>query len=204
MQLWDDLFAPCERTDLRLLLTPFDTFRTWLKWDRHPYNAARGGPLDRPSRMLLDSGARAAIKARLGFAAERWGGSGALFARDLWNEIHPGHAEDTADVFPEFIADLSQHVREVEQRVHGRSHLQTVSLFGPEIGWRPHLELKAPLLRHPDLDVATLHIYEHGTIDDPRNTVDPALAMGRITPGLTWRSAPPPGRGCPRPCPAPR
>jgi hypothetical protein len=39
--------------------------------------------------MLLSRETREAIKARLTFAAERWAGSGALFAWDLWNEIHP-------------------------------------------------------------------------------------------------------------------
>ena len=40
----DDLIRICERQGLRLLLTPFDTFFTWVKWDDHPYNAGRGGP----------------------------------------------------------------------------------------------------------------------------------------------------------------
>ncbi len=77
-------------------------------------------------------------------------------------------------MFPEFIADLSAHVRDVERRAHGRTHPQTVSLFGPELWWRPNLPLEAPIFRHPDLDFATIHIYREGTIDDPRNTVAPA------------------------------
>src|SRR5438132_2339890 len=51
--LWDDLFALCEEIGLRLLLTPFDTFWTWLKWDWHPYNRANGGCLAHPSEILL-------------------------------------------------------------------------------------------------------------------------------------------------------
>lgn len=180
IQLWDDLFALCEAIGLRILLTPVDTFWTWLHWPRHPWNRANGGPLDHPSRMLLCPATRAAIKARLGFAARRWGGSGALFAWDLWNEIHPAQAGDSADCFPAFIADLSTHVRTVERAAHGRCHPQTVSLFGPELWWRPELPLEAPIFRHPDLDFATIHIYREGTIDDPRDTVAPALDMGRI------------------------
>jgi mannan endo-1,4-beta-mannosidase len=180
VQLWDDLFALCEKTGLRILLTPFDTFWTWLHWKHHPYNIQNGGPLNHPSRMLLCGEARAAIKNRLTFAVERWGGSGALFAWDLWNEIHPAQAEESADCFGEFIGDLSQHVRSLEGRLYGRSHPQTVSLFGPEIRWRPHLDLREPIFRHPDLDFATIHIYEEGTIDHPRDTVAPAIGMGRI------------------------
>ncbi len=180
VQLWDDLFALCERTGLRVLVTPFDTFWTWVRWARHPYNRLNGGPLASRSRFLLDAQTRQGIKARLGFAAERWGGSGALFAWDLWNEIHPAWAEESADVFDAFIADLSEHVRMLELRLHGRSHLQTVSLFGPELKLRPHLPLAEPIFRHRALDFATLHIYAHGAIDDPRNTVDAAIAFGAV------------------------
>lgn len=180
VQLWDDLFATCERVGLRVLLTPVDTFWTWLHWKRHPYNKANGGPLAHPSRLLLCPETRALIKARLEFAARRWGGSGALFAWDLWNEIHPAQSEDIADGWPEFIHDLSTHVRRVEAALYGRSHPQTVSLFGPELRWKAHLPMRDPIYRHPDLDFASIHIYAEGAIDDPSNTVDCASATGAI------------------------
>jgi hypothetical protein len=178
-RLWDDFFAMAERHGLRFLITPFDTFWTWLRWEWHPYNRAHGGPLASPSEFLLCGETRKAIKARLEFVVRRWGGSGAFFAWDLWNEIHPAQARDTADCFPEFIADLSAHVRGLERDLYGRSHPQTVSLFGPELEWRGHLPMTDPLFRHPDLDFATIHVYQKGTIDDPRNTVDPARDMAR-------------------------
>jgi mannan endo-1,4-beta-mannosidase len=180
VQLWDDLFAMCERVGLRILLTPFDTFWTWLHWRHHPYNQAKGGPLDHPSRLLLCGATRELIKARLRFAAARWGGSGALFAWDLWNEIHPAQAQDSAHSFNEFIGDLSACVRQEEVARFGRAHPQTVSLFGPELTLKPQMDLAGPIFRHPDLDFANLHIYASGTIDHPRNTVDPAIDMGRI------------------------
>jgi len=180
VQLWDDLFAMCERVGLRVLLTPVDTFWTWLHWRHHPWNRANGGPLDHPSRLLLCGETREVIKARLEFSVRRWGGSGALFAWDLWNEIHPAQAQDSADVFDAFIHDLSSHVRKLELDLYGRSHPQTVSLFGPELVLKPHLDLRGPIFRHPDLDFASIHIYATGTIDHPRDTVRPALAMGAI------------------------
>jgi hypothetical protein len=180
VQLWDDLFAICERVGMRILLTPFDTFWTWLHWRHHPYNRANGGPLDHPSRMLLCGETRDAIKARLVFAVRRWGGSGALFAWDLWNEIHPAQAMESADNFGEFIHDLSRTVRGLELQLYGRAHPQTVSLFGPELKLRGHMPLRDPIFRHADLDFASIHIYETGTIDAPRDTVKPALGMGRI------------------------
>ncbi|MBV9076237.1 MAG: hypothetical protein JO048_01995 [Methylobacteriaceae bacterium] len=181
--LWDDLFALCERVGLRILLTPYDTFWTWLKWERHPYNRANGGPLASPAEFLLCGATRQAIKVRLTYAIERWGGSGALFAWDLFNEIHPAQAGDTADCFGEFIADLSQHVRTLETKLYGRAHPQTVSIFGPELEWRPHMPLKEPIFRHPDLDFASIHIYREGTIDHPQDTVAPAIDTGRIVRG---------------------
>ena len=111
VRLWDDLFALCAKHGIRILLTPFDTFWMWLHFKHHPYNAKNGGPLDHPSQLLLCGRTRAAIKARLSFAVERWGGSGALFAWDLWNEIHPAQGGDSAEPFGEFIHDLSRHVR---------------------------------------------------------------------------------------------
>jgi len=180
VQLWDDLFEMCERVGLRILLTPLDTFWTWIKWRHHPWNKANGGPTDSMSRALLCSDTRAALKGRLEFAVRRWGGSGALFAWDLWNEIHPANAEGTADCFAEVIHDLSSHVRGLEQDLYGRSHPQTVSLYGPELRLKPHFNLRDPIFRHPDLDFATLHIYKERSIDDPRDTVAPALAMGEL------------------------
>ena len=181
VQLWDDLFALCEKRGLRLLITPFDTFWTWLRWQHHPYNVTNGGPLTSPSRILLCPETRELIKGRLTFAVERWGGSGALFAWDLWNEIHPAQSEECCSTWGEFIADLSEHVRRLETHLYGRTHPQTVSLFGPELWWRPELPLAEPIFRHPDLDFATIHIYRECVIDDPVDTVAAGLAMGAVT-----------------------
>ena len=178
--LWDDLFALCEDVGLRILLTPFDTFWAWMRWRDHPYNSRNGGVLGDRNRWLSDEDFRIAIKNRLAFAVRRWGGSGALFAWDLWNEIHPAHGGDSAEGFESFIADISGFVRALELEIHGRSHPQTVSVFGPELTWKPEMDIAGPIFRHPELDFATIHIYEKGTIDHPADTVAPALAMGRI------------------------
>ena len=180
VRFWDDLFTLCEKHGLRILLTPFDTFWMWMKFKHHPYNQKHGGTLQHPSRSLLCRETREAIKGRLTFAAERWGGSGVLFAWDVWNEIHPAQGEMSAEPFVEFIEDLSTHLRQVEMRKFGRAHPQTVSLFGPELRWRKQMQMEPAIFRHPSLDFATIHIYEQGTIDAPKNTVDAAIGMGRI------------------------
>lgn len=179
IQLWDDLFQLCEQYRLRILLTPFDTFWMWRRWRFHPYRHTNGGPCSNRSHWLLCAKTRAAIKQRLLFATERWGGSGALFAWDLWNEIHPAHSANAADVFDEFVADIGGFLRQTEMRLYGKAHLQTVSVFGPVLFRHPQAVSCA--YRHPALDFATIHLYEKKTIDRPKNTVDAAISTGRLT-----------------------
>ena len=176
----DDLVALCERHGLRLLLTPFDTFFTYVMWDDHPYNVEKGGPCRRRLDLLMHADGMAAVKARVAFAVERWGGSGAVFAWDLWNELGHHHGveteaidEPTARKLIVVVSELSGHVREIERRLFGRTHLQTVSHFGSE----PRGPLADLIFRHPDLDFATTHIYAPGAIDCPDNTVAAADAM---------------------------
>jgi hypothetical protein len=176
--LWDDLFALLEKVGLHVLLTPYDTFFMWVRWRHHPYNQKNGGPVGRRKDLLVSPTVREAIKARLAFASDRWGGSPALFAWDLWNEMHPAYGADDPSCFSPFIADVGGWLRDFEIERHGRAHLQTVSIFGPEL--LKHPGLAEPIFRHPALDFANTHLYETGTIDDPKDTVAPALAVGRL------------------------
>lgn len=89
VRLWDDLFARCEAHGLRVLLAPWDNFWMARRWHRHPYNRANGGPADGPASFFTDEATIQATERRLEFVARRWGGSGALAAWDLFNEIHP-------------------------------------------------------------------------------------------------------------------
>ena len=61
-------------------------------------------PAQSRSQLLTHPGARAAMKARLAFATERWGGTGTLFAWDLYNEMHPPQGENR---IPDCFDDLS-------------------------------------------------------------------------------------------------
>lgn len=176
--LWDDLVGLCRKLGMRLLLTPFDTFFLWRRWRFHPYAQSNGGPCAARTRLLTCRATREAVKARLGFATARWGGDGTVFAWDLWNEMHPAHAGGDESAFNDFIGDVGPWLRAAEMRLHGRAHLQSVSVFGPELRATP--ALNAPIFRHDALDFASSHFYAHGTINDPRDTVAPALACGRL------------------------
>ena len=177
--LWDDLFRLVEAAGLRILLTPLDTYFQWVRWDMHPYNVANGGPCADRTQLMTCPATRALIKARLAFVTERWGNTGALFAWDIWNEMHPVQGENRPDCFDDYIADVSPFLRDLEHRLHGRAHPQCVSVFGPELHWKPWLN--AAIFRHPALDFASSHFYAEGTIDDPADTVAPALATARLT-----------------------
>lgn len=185
VRLWDDLFAGCERHGLRVLLAPWDNFWMSRRWRRHPYNAENGGPAASPQAFFTDEAVFAATRRRLEFVVERWGGSGALAAWDLFNEIHPFWG-GTAAQQGEVIARLSEAVRAAELRAWGFTRPQTVSIFGPQ----PAPEYEDLIFRHPDLDFVSTHIYEADTIDHPENTVLPALAMARWVRYALQRSAP--------------
>ncbi|MFD3001512.1 hypothetical protein ACFS7Z_14170 [Pontibacter toksunensis] len=178
VRLWDNLFELCGKYKIRILLTPVDTFWMWIRWKHHPYNKQNGGPCSHRSQWLLCANTRKAIKNRLTFVTERWGGSGVLFAWDLWNEIHPAHANNRTEVFHSFIKEVSEHLRETEMRLHGRSHPQTVSLYGPVLDENP--EVADAIFRHPNLDFASTHFYDAATINNPKDTLWSAIVTGRL------------------------
>jgi mannan endo-1,4-beta-mannosidase len=60
-----------------------------------------------------------------------------------------------------------------------RAHPQTVSVFGPVLQRAP--EAAECIFRHPALHFASVHFYESGTIDHPKNTIDAAISTGRLT-----------------------
>lgn len=176
VQMWDDLFARCQALGLRVLLAPFDTFWFDRRWDANPYNAANGGPLARWENWLDNPAAIAAMIRRFEFVIARWGGSGVIAAWDLFNEIGDMWGGGGAAGHVALFERVSAAIRRAEQKHWGFTRPQTISRFGPD----PFNEgYDALLFRAPYLDFATTHVYQKGTIDNPRDTVLPALDMGR-------------------------
>lgn len=178
VRLWDDLIALGERHGIRFLLTPFDTFFMARRWTTHPYARTKGGPAHSPETMFTCPATRAAIINRLRFATARWGHSPAVFAWDLWNEIDSFYAGGDMAATHDFVSEVSAALRAEEERLHGRAHLQTVSVYLPNLLKRP--ALGEIIYRHPALDFASVHLYEKGTIDAPRRSLDPAEATVRL------------------------
>ncbi len=178
VRLWDDLIALGERHGIRFLLTPFDTFFMARRWRHHPYAKARGGPCEGPETMFTCPETRAAVIERLRFATRRWGGSPAVFAWDLWNEIDPWYAGGDLGATHAFVTEISGALRAEEIALYGRAHLQTASVFHPNLVATP--ALADVVFRHPSLDFASIHLYEHGPLDAPQSTLDPAAATVRL------------------------
>ena len=110
-------------------------------WDDHPYNADRGGPCRRQLDLLTaprrHGGGEAADRLR----RRALGRLGAVFAWDLWNELGHDHGVASEAIGPDLAGQTldrrsspssRRHVREIERRLFGRTHLQTVSHFGAE------------------------------------------------------------------------
>ena len=91
----------------------------------------------------------------------------------------PSYAENSAACFAEFIDDVGGFLRNLEMRLHGRAHPQTVSVFSP------HMVLDSriaeTIFRHPALDFANIHFYEEGTIDHPATPLIPPFRPQRLT-----------------------
>ena len=137
-------------------------------------------PAPAARELLTCPATRAAIKARLAFATERWGGSGAVFAWDLWNEMHPAQGERPARTC---FAGFHRRRRPVPARpgdapARPRASADRLRVRARSSSWKPWLN--EPIFRHPALDFASSHFYEEGTIDDPRDTVAPAISAGRL------------------------
>lgn len=177
VQFWDDLFLLCEKHKFRLLITPFDTFWMARRWKYHPYNKLSGGVCRSKWQWLSSADMMSAIKNRFSFFIERWGASGAIFGWDLWNEISPVHAAKNMDQMARFVEEISAHIRELELRLFNRTHLQTVSVFAPTL---KRFEMNDLIFKHPQLDFATTHFYDNGSMDFPRNTYSAAIATGNL------------------------
>lgn len=57
------------------------------RWKRNPYNAANGGPCEKPADYFTNARAREFVRRRLRYNIARWGWCPHLLAWELWNEV---------------------------------------------------------------------------------------------------------------------
>ncbi len=176
VEFWDRFIELAEEYGIYLIITPWDPFWMQREWDENPYNIANGGMMEDMRGFLTNPDAVAAQKRRLGFMVDRWGGSAAILAWELMNEIELWWGTTPREI-TDWISEMASFVRERELKRYGRAHLLTASLATPY----PSPELVAAVLAHPDLDFATTHQYAGPAVNAPVNTVDAAHAVALAT-----------------------
>ncbi len=88
----DKLFEMAEQRGIyiQLALLNHGQFSTTTnaEWDQNPYNAANGGPLQKPEEFATNAQALKLWHQRLRYIAARWGYSTHLMAWEWWNEVN--------------------------------------------------------------------------------------------------------------------
>ncbi|HEY3413819.1 MAG TPA: hypothetical protein VGM51_12315 [Armatimonadota bacterium] len=172
VDFWDHFLPICERHGLTVLISPWDTFWINQPWSASPYNRANGGPCADPHDFIVNPEARNWQKARLRFMIDRWGASPAIFAIDLLNEHDIWWGASSAER-KAWVDDIAAYTRAYELKKWGRAHMLTVSSAAAE----PKGLIADSVYRNPLFDFATTHLYYAGTVNDPKNVVDPAVSV---------------------------
>lgn len=172
VSFWDTFIALCEKHGLYLILTPFDTFWQVCNWDRHPYNAANGGPCVTMHDWLTAPAVLAAHQARWQFVIERWGRSPAIMAWDVMNEIDL-YWNATPDEIAAYVSTMAGFIKQEELKHFGRTHLISVSSAAPT----PDLRLGEVIYNHPLIDFANTHLYVGPGISTPVDAIEAAEEM---------------------------
>jgi mannan endo-1,4-beta-mannosidase len=189
VEFWDRFLPICERHGLTVLISPWDTFWINQPWTASPYNKANGGPCTIPRDFITMPEARKWEKARIRFMIDRWGASHAIFAIDLLNEhdIWWGASPEERQAW---LNDMAAFTRAYELKKWGRVHMLTVSSAAAE----PTGAIAEDVYHQPLFDFATTHLYYWGTVNDPKNAIDPVVsfnhgvryALGQIQDGRPY------------------
>ncbi|AIE85573.1 hypothetical protein [Fimbriimonas ginsengisoli] len=167
----DTIVLAARKHDIKLIVTPWDTFWMNLRWDRTPYNPDLGGLLKRKIDFITSPALRRQQKRRLQYLIDRWGNSGTIFSWELLNEADLWWGAKPAQL-RDWIDDMSAFVRSYERKKWGRTHLLSTSFSEP----MPKGDLVPVVYREKSLDYATNHLYI-GASRAPKEPVGPALAI---------------------------
>lgn len=168
---WIDNLVKCARKhDVKLMITPWDTFWMGRLWNDNPYNAANGGPVEKKLDFLTKREAIEAQKKRWKFIIDRWGNTGTIFAWELLNEADYWWEGSPEQVIA-WAKEMGDFVRRYEKEKWGRNHLITISTGRP----MPHEGWAELAYRLPGIDLATTHLYI-GAANAPEEPIGPALA----------------------------
>jgi hypothetical protein len=140
--LLDQIFAMAEERDVYVLLVLLNCadFNNWQTngWNGNPYNAALGGPLERPEQFATDPTARAFLQRRLNYIVNRWGYSPHLLAWEWWNEVNLTPISDEA-LIP-WLQEMTAYLRERDVNRHLVTNSFAISDTSP-IWAMPEMEI---------------------------------------------------------------
>lgn len=167
----DNIVNLARKHDIKLMITPWDTFWMGHTWDRNPYNAKNGGPVGTLVEFITRPEVIEAQKRRLKFMIDRWGNTGTIFAWEILNEADKWW-DASGEQTQAWAKEMGDYVREYEKQKWGRNHLICISTGHPipDGAWG---ELA---YRQPGMDLATTHLYLDAAMwpDEP---IGPAIAV---------------------------
>jgi endo-1,4-beta-mannosidase len=146
--LLDQVLQMAEERDIYIILVLLNCadFNNWQTngWSNNPYNADRGGPLERPEDFATDPEARRLLQRKLNYIVNRWGYSPNLLAWEWWNEVNLTPIGDEA-LMP-WIQEMTGYLRARDVN----RHLVTNSYA---------IEYLSPTWALPELDIIQRHEY---------------------------------------------
>jgi len=163
--LLDQVFAMAEQRDqyIMLVLLNCADYNDWQTdgWNKNPYNAARGGPLQSPDQFVTDPTARLLLQRRLTYIVNRWGYSPQLLAWEWWNEVNL--APFTDETLIPWLQEMTAHLRAHDVN----RHLVTNSYAIRDM---------SPIWNLPELDIIQKHEYSDQTGSPDRDLAGRAAA----------------------------
>lgn len=173
----DHIVTFARKHDIRLMVTPWDTFWMNLRWETCPYNPELGGPVVERIDFITKPEIIEAQKKRLKYLIDRWGNSGVIFCWELLNECDIWWGAN-AEQLAAWTDEMAAFVRDYEHSKWGRNHMVTTSTANPTPGGA----LGDLAYRRSDLDFATTHLYI-GSSKAPTEPIGPAFDINH---GVTF------------------
>jgi mannan endo-1,4-beta-mannosidase len=164
----DHVFLAARKHDVKLMVTPYDTFWMNLRSDASPYWSFNGGPIKEKIEFYTNPRVVQAQKRRMRFLIDRYGNLGEVFCWEIMNEADLWWGA-TAEQLTAWSRDMAKYVRDYQRRKWGRDHL--VSMSAAEN--MPRGAMAELFYRSPDFDFATTHLYI-GASKAPKEPFEPA------------------------------
>ncbi|MCD6351403.1 MAG: cellulase family glycosylhydrolase, partial [Armatimonadetes bacterium] len=126
--------------------------KPWEGWPRNPYNAAMGGPCERPADFFTNPKAKAYYRKRLRYLVARYGWSTRVLCWEFGNEF-----EGWPGTPPEDLLAWHREMSDYLRRIDPYHHLITTSFWTPSG--------RDEIWSLPNLDIVQTHHYANSRVD---------------------------------------